>query len=278
MNLTRLILGCGLSGIAACGGGEPADPPSPDACELVLPTAPRAGPCASGSGGEFPRACTMTYDADDRLSRIVCDFAAELGGGGSCDMNEEWSLTYDAGGALAGINRSTQECDTALFVYDALRFGELTGTQRRSRAAYRSETTATYEAELVVTRHPFEDQILLLESARDGLLATHHEQENGGSQPTITEHTFTFDGPPHQGVRTQTRDDGVEMTFEYDDQGRLIAASGDAVTPARTYEYDGERLVRDGAISYQHDEHGNLIRRIDGDTGVATVYDYGCWE
>ena len=275
MTLTRSILGCGLLWVAACGGGE-AEPPSPDARGLVLPTATRPGPCASTRNSVLPRRCTMTYDAEDRLTGIECDFEAEVGGGGSCPMNEEWILAYDDAGALTGIHRQTQECDSALFVYDAVRFGDRSGVQRRSRAFYRSETTVAYEPELVLTRHPFETELPLPDGARDALVSSHHELENGQPQPTITDHTFTYDGPPRQGVRTQTRDDGVEVTFEYDAEGRLIAVSGDA--PARTYEHDGERLVRDGAVSYEHDEHGNLIRRIDADTGVATVYDYGCWE
>lgn len=274
----RLLLGSVLFGIAAC--GDPAAPVEPDARpDFVPPTAARPGPCASFSPGEFQRACTMTYDSGDRLAQMECQYVAELGAGASCPMTDQWILTYRTDGGLARISRQTQECDSALFVYDALDFGEpRTGTERRARAVYRAETTATYEAELVVVRHPFEDQIPLLLGARDALVSTHHEYEMGGPAPIITDHTFTYDGPHHQGVRVQTRDDGVQMTFEYDAQGRLIAASGDAETPARSYAYDGELLVRDGAVVYQHDEFGNLVGRIDEDTSVTTRYDYGCWE
>jgi YD repeat-containing protein len=268
--MMRLVLGCGLIGLVAC--GEPAAPAEPDGGGLVLPTAARPGPCASRNQGEFTRACTMTYDSADRISRMDCEYLA------TCAMDEQWTWTYDADGALALIARRTQECDTALFVYDELDFRQpFTGTERRSRAVYRAETTATYEAELVLTRHPFEDQISLLLGARDALLATHHEYEQGGPI-TITEHTFGYDGPPHQGVRTRTRDDGVQMTFEYDAQGRLIAASSEGDEPARTYEYDGARLIRDGAVVYQHDEFGNLVRRIDESTDLTMEYDYACWE
>jgi YD repeat-containing protein len=258
-------------------GDEPVEPAAPDARDRVQPTALRPGPCESQGGGDFPRSCTMTYGEGDRLTGIACEFVVEVGGGGTCDMEEQWTMGYVAGEPI-GISRTTQECDTALFLYDAYDFDEpITGWQRASRAFFRAETTATYEPELVLTRHPFEHQISLVLAGRDALVATHHELENGGD-PTVTDHTFTYDGPPHQGVRTRTRDDGLTMTFEYDAQGRLIAASEDEGVPARTYEYDGDRLIRDGAITYQHDEFGNLVRRIDGDTGVNTVYDYHCWE
>jgi hypothetical protein len=272
----RCVSLCGLIVIAAC--GEPVAPVEPDARGLVLPTALRPGPCASTIPGDLSRACTMTYGAGERLGEMDCEYVREIGGGATCNTDDDWTLTYDAGGALVGLSRRSQECDTALFVYEALDFRDpLTGTDRRSRAVYRAETTATYEAELVVTRHPFEDQLSPLLGARDALIATHHEYEQSGPIE-ITEHTFSYDGPPHVGVRTQTRDDGVEMTFEYDAQGRLIAASADEETAARTYEYDGERLVRDGDIRYEHDDFGNLVRRIDESSGAATAYDYGCWE
>jgi hypothetical protein len=272
----RFALCFGLLGVVAC--GSPAPPAEPDAREWVQPTALRPGPCASAIHGELGRSCTMTYDEGDRLREIDCEYVRAIGAGATCITDDDWTWTYDAGGALAGISRRSQECDTALFVYEALDFADpLAGTHRRSRAVYRAETTATYEAELVVTRHPFEDEISLLISARDALLATHHEYEQGG--PTeITEHTFTYDGPPHVGIRTQTRDDGVEVTFEYDAQGRLIAGSEDETTPATSYEYDGELLIRDGSVEYDHDEFGNLVRRIDRATDRTTVYDYSCWE
>jgi YD repeat-containing protein len=267
--MTRLVLVCTF-GILAC-GDPPAAPSEPDARGLVLPTAPRPGPCVGYSNGEAPYSCTMSFDGDDRVTGMDCLYV------GACQTGAQWNLVYEADGRLGLITRSGQECDTALFFYDAIDLGEpISGTERRSRAVYRDETSSTYEAELVLARHPFEDQISLLVSARDSLLTTHHEFENGGASPTITEHTYTYDGPPHQGTRTRTRDDGAQVTFEYDAQGRLIAASADGDTPARTYEYDGDLMVRDGSVTYEHDEHGNLLRRIDG--GVVTLYDYGCWE
>jgi hypothetical protein len=258
--------------LAACGGSSAA--PEPDARgPLVLPTAARPGPCSSSMPGEFPRACEMTYDTDDRITRMDCAFRAELGAGGACEADEVWTWVYRVDGGVT-ITRRGQECHSAVFYLDALDVSAaITGTHRRSLSNYITETTMTFEGELVLTRHPFEDQLALLDGADDALLGS---QVTEDGEPTGETHTYSYDGPPHVGVRTRTRDDGAQTTFEYDGQGRLIATSGDDDTPARTYAYDGDRLVRDGTVEYEHDEHGNLIRRTDGDQ--VMLYDYYCWE
>jgi len=269
----RLALGCAFFAIAACDTGP------------ILPTAPRPGPCRSATDSDDPRSCTMSYDDADRLAAIACRYHLAYDTG--YPSTDDWSYEHD-GDVLVAISRNdtdglgatgggtVEDNDESL----DLASDPITGRRRHWVDTADSLTRLSYEPELALTRHPFETESSLLLGARDALLSTHYEWEDhsSGPPPSITEHTYTYDGPPHQGTRTQTRDDGRQVTFEYDAAGRLIAASADGPTPARIYEYDGDLLVRDGALSYEHDEFGNLVRRFDGDTGITTTYDYGCWE
>jgi hypothetical protein len=69
------------------------------------------------------------------------------------------------------------------------------------------------------------------------------------------------------GTRTRTREDGETRSFTHDERGRLLDG----------FVYEGDLMVRSPSGEYQHDELGNLIRRIDG-FGNETTFDYGCWR
>lgn len=254
--------------LVAC--GDP--PPDPDPVPLY------PGPCeATGQANGQDMFCVMAYDAEDRLVSIDCEAPSD-----ATDPDVRYTLTR----TLAG-----DELSVLTWSYDSFTFGGAEHTWSFDGAittmtdighdgtSISWERTAYYDtSNLVFAGHPLDpfERPVASDAITDWMQV--HFNFESTPQETTTQYAYTYSPPdrPPSGTRTRTRDDGAEVVeFDYEG-GRLVR--GDRLN----YIWEDDRLVgivAEGVflgISYEYDEAGNLIRRVN--RGTITTYDYGCWE
>ena len=106
-----------------------------------------------------------------------------------------------------------------------------------------------------------------------------------GSGDAIANYQYTYDAA---GELTQETHHGITFTYSYDRDGQLTSATrSDQPTPqALSYDQNGNRtdsgitvgadnrISQDSQFTYQYDNEGNLIQKVDKSTGDTTTYQY----
>ncbi len=171
------------------------------------------------------------------------------------------TYTWDAAGQLVTINAAD---NITGYVYD--------DAGHRTQAIYANGTTAEYvydAAERLVSltnrkgETVIDSSTFTLDKAGNRLTMT-----DGNSQVT----TYTYD--KLYRLTGVTLPDATVSTYTYDAMGNRLTETVTGADPI-VYTYDDDnRLTTKGAIIYEFDKNGNLVKRTDGAEVTAYAYDY----
>jgi RHS repeat-associated protein len=221
----------------------------------------------------------FTYDALDRLSsadnlgtprlpRVVLSYGFDAVGNLTSvrdDAGVEVRSTYNANDWLVSRTWAGPGIDPARaeFTYNAR--GGLTGIRRFADAAGTrlvSQSALVYDAVGRLT------ELTHADASNQPLVQYQYERDAAGQLVRETHH-------------------GRTTTYRYDSTGQLVAADHTGQSD-ENYTYDaagnrtggdyvtgpGNRVLADGAFTYDYDAEGNLIRRTAVDTGNVTTFTY----
>jgi hypothetical protein len=260
--MCRLRLAILVLAVAACGGNDPSPP------DRLLP-----GPCsASFTSDDSERAFSYTYDASDRLIRVE-ESTNEVG-------YYIWTATYvrDETGAIVDI-----ELATVPPRFDGIEGAwhvTATGVDYHYTDEHLDALDEEYEAGLRFLGDPLEAFAAAHPMAPDSILRRTVQEVLG----EIEETTFTYDGPPRVGTRTQTPSAGTTATSTYDADGNLLEYR--AGTTGYAYRWESGRVVEKTSRTpggevvedYVRDEFGNLLEVTSAEGAhPTTTYDFDCW-
>ncbi len=271
MTSTRFLLVALVS--AGC-AEDPADPDPDPVPDRLLP-----GPCTATVAAQGDWAETVTtysYDAADRLERVERPTASN---GPYTEYGMSTSYTRDDTGAIIATDTSSTP-DEFDYTVASWTFSD-TSVEYDYHYSDFTDVNAEHEVGLRFLGDPLEVGAAMTPESPDSRL---HAVIRDIDLGETTELTYTYDGPPRQGTRTQTSNLGGVVTFTYDDDGNLVERVRDG--DVDTYRWEAGLLVEvtrtpDYRAVYTRDQFGNLLE-VAGDSEELdlhslTTYAYGCW-
>jgi RHS repeat-associated protein len=245
----------------------------------------------------------MTYDVAGRVTKVehydrtsvlldATSFGSDLNGNAtSVTTPLGWTTTqvFDAVNRLTSITEPISAADsmTTSFAYDRAGnrsrvtngrgFSTITKYQvwdlPREVVEQAGTWSTTYDAGGLVAQTTTPDGVVRARTYDELGRLTQEASTGGGAAAPSAARTLGYD---LLNLKTVNHPTGTE-SFNYDDQGHVVGASGPASTTSFVYNGDGEMTRRSdsvGAATFTYDRTHNLKTAVDPATGTTATFTY----